>query len=441
MERDNTYKDLLKTNADGSYVKRGDRIEIDATKLTDGTINPYDFSKWLYDNSKLLTDMNQTKTGQATGSLEWTGLDLGYYMIKSTAGTIVSLDTNDKNTTVHEKNPAQTDLAFTKNVKGGTAADYAKTTYANIGEEVEFKITFNVHEYANNEYVLTDTLPGGMDYVNGSFKVEGLEGLTGKDLYSSDTFAANNKELKVTFPLTTIQELAKTVRDDDTITSKTVTVTYKAKLNKSALMSNNTEVKLNKNTAALKYDTADTAKVTAEASVKTTEFNILKYASTGETGNQTESGLAGAKFKIYTKESGGNPLILTTDIGSNIYYYNGQDQDTTGGTEITTPEDGQFTIKGLKTGEYYIEETQAPEGFNSLESRVKLTIADGTTVDYSSDDGAVEGNTLKILNQGGTKLPSTGGMGRNLIYTVGAVVFFGALILLISRNKNKNKES
>lgn len=296
-----TYKALLKnegTDDTPKYVMRGDRIVIDSTKLTDGTINPYDFSKWLYDNSKLLTDMNQTKTGQATGSLEWTGLDLGYYMIKSTAGTIVSLDTTDKEATVHEKNPAETDLAFAKKVKGGTATDYADTTYANIGGEVEFKITFNVHEYANNEYVLTDTLPNGMDYVADSFKVEGLGGLTGTDLYTSDTFAANNKELKVTFPLTTIQELAKSIRDYDTITSKTVTVTYKAKLNNSADMSNNTEVKLNKNAAALKYDTAEAAKVTAEASVKTTEFNILKYAS-GD--NNTEVKLAGAKFKIYTQ--------------------------------------------------------------------------------------------------------------------------------------------
>lgn len=447
LKVDNIYKALLKyegTDEAPKYVMRGDRIVIDASKLTNGEINPYDFSKWLFDNVGLLENMNQEKTGLATGNLQWTGLDLGYYMIKSTAGTIVSLDTTDTDATVHEKNPAESDLAFSKKVKGGTAEDFADTTYANIGEEVEFKISFNVHEYANNEYVLTDTLPTGMDYV-GSFAVKNDDVDLDNNKYTVDTaLDENSRNLKVTFPLKTIQELAKEYRDDTTDSKKpkTITITYKAKLNNSAAMSNDKGVNLNKNEAVLQYDTGEAAVVKAEASVKTTDFNVFKYANTGE--NQTE-GLAGAKFKIYTQPTGGNPLIFTTKTDEdNIYYYEKEDTASApeNGTEITTPDGGQFTIKGLKTGEYYIEETQAPEGFNSLDNRVKLIIADDNgNVSYTAEGGNIEGNTIKILNQGGTKLPSTGGMGRTLIYTLGGIIFFAALVLLISRNRSKGTQN
>ncbi|MDD7306735.1 MAG: SpaH/EbpB family LPXTG-anchored major pilin [Peptoniphilaceae bacterium] len=416
------YKALL--------VKKGNSYIVDTNFLTEE--NVYEFSKWLYDNSDQLEDMKQQKKAESDANIEWTNLDLGYYMIKSSAGTIVSLTSTDKEATVKEKNPTEALMDFSKKVKGGTASDFAESTYADIGENLTFKLSFTVpelHKNANSAYVLTDKLPAGLDYVS-DFSIKVGQTDLDKSKYTVDKdLSSANRDLSVTFPVDTIKELAK--KEDQN--ERTVTITYVAKLNTQASISNDKAIVLNENTANLAYDKDKS--IEKKAAVKTTDFNIYKY-----TGENTP--LKDATFKIYRQENGGEALKFSQDSGKQEYFY-----DTNGSDSISTDSTGKFLIKGLKTGKYYIEETKAPDGYNPLEGRISLNIEESEnepkslsyTVGGTGSQG--EDNTVKIKNETGKKLPDTGGMGRTLIYTVGAIVFFVALIILVSRNKNKQRNA
>ncbi|MGO1580307.1 MAG: SpaA isopeptide-forming pilin-related protein [Peptoniphilaceae bacterium] len=468
------YQKLKKVNGQGNPITNKDgKIIIDAEPLRNGTINPYDFSIWLQDKTtNFVKEGNElTATSDNDTSIVWSGLQLGYYMVKSDAGTVVSLTTTDKTADVYEKNIMP---KLTKQVKGGTATDFADLTYANIGEELEFKITFDVHNHANTVYTLKDIVPKGIDVTdNNSVSVT----IAGQDitLYDNGTVPSpvpenaypyevnkkftdgttdGTKELEIKFPLKTIQAIADSIRtDDNTVdestkdTKKTITITYKGKLNNNANMSNHTtfsDDNVNRNNAELAYDPSTSIDpITADADVRTTEFQIKKFAI--KDGN--EQVLENAKFKIYTEEenskgTAGTPLKFSKfDTGEN-YIYNSEGTVT----EITTTTSGLFSIKGLKTGTYYIEESAAPDGFNPLQKRVKLEIgADNETTPtklvYEAtiadpDTATLEDNIVKIENKSGAELPETGGMGRTIIYTAGAVIFFGALVLLIARKRS-----
>lgn len=432
---DSGFSALLMKDSSNNIVRNTNgRAVIDTDVLTntknENYINPYDFSNWLYTKTIVLVKAGDSTTATTQDNkLQWTGLELGYYMLASNTGTIVSLDTTDRVATVHEKNPDENILGFTKKVKTETDQDFAESIYANIGETLNYQISFNVDQYANKEYILTDQLPQGIDYINNSLAVTGVES---GDYTIDSNFSDTSKNLKITFPIATIRKLAEAAKTAGD--SQQVTITYKAKLNNNASISNHNGIEENKNTANLVYDTDKS--IEKSASVQTTDFNVLKY--TGETTNT----LANAKFKLYTTETGGTPLTFKQNGTNQIYYYV-VDGET---SEIITDATGTFNLKGLKTGTYYLEESKAPEGYNGLTKRIKVEIIrpseDGVNVTYKVDAKELENsNTVNVENNTGSRLPETGGMGRTLIYAIGGIVFFVALVLLISRNKNKNKQA
>lgn len=478
------YPQLKKLNSADQPIKKGEKTIIDAEPLTNPNytendensdpvnkyINPYDFSIWLQDKTDNFTNIEDEKTATEDNdkNIVWSGLQLGYYMIKSTAGTVVSLTTTDKTANVYEKNIMP---ELTKQVKVGTETEFSDLTYANIGEELEFKITFDVHKHANTEYILKDIVPKGIDVTADSLKVTlEQENMTTDNTIQKlkyeliNNFEKNNpdngeKNLEIKFPLKTIQEIAKSLRPENKTvdgenlaTKKTITITYNGKLNNNDNMSNHTEFSddnVNRNKAELVYDNTKDP-ITAHADVRTTEFQIKKFAMKGE----SEKVLENAKFKIYTEEenskgAAGTPLNFNKlDTGEN-YIYNSGGTVTEITTKVNDPnnitdKDGKFAIKGLKPGTYWIEESAAPDGFNPLQERMKLVIAEDTDNSKIKYTVTIEGNDttytttneIKIENKSGAELPETGGMGRTIIYTAGAVIFFGALVFLIARKRS-----
>ena len=60
-------------------------------------------------------------------------------------------------------------------------------------------------------------------------------------------------------------------------------------------------------------------------------------------------------------------FTATVENGLNVYT-----KSTTGTTNLVTDSNGQFKLDNIPIGDYYLEETEAPSGFNNKES-------DGTT--------------------------------------------------------------
>ena len=101
-------------------------------------------------------------------------------------------------------------------------------------------------------------------------------------------------------------------------------------------------------------------------------------------------------------------------------------------TVKTTDSSGAASFDGIANGTYYLEEIEAPAGYNQLKEPVQVTVSGGDTV-------AELTVTQPVANSTGTELPSTGGMGTTLFYTLGAILVLGAGVLLVTKKRMSEK--
>jgi LPXTG-motif cell wall-anchored protein len=154
--------------------------------------------------------------------------------------------------------------------------------------------------------------------------------------------------------------------------------------------------------------------------------------------------LANATFKLSTSvDSTAAGIELVQDkTGNNSYHVKGEGETTTI-TEVTTPDGGKITIRGLKAGTYYLHEITAPTGFNKLTHPVKIEITadenDQSKATYKINDVANAGENshqVKVENMKGTMLPETGSFG-----TIGLTILGVAVVLLGVFAPKKKKEN
>ena len=69
-----------------------------------------------------------------------------------------------------------------------------------------------------------------------------------------------------------------------------------------------------------------------------------------------------------------------------------------------------------------------------LENGNNIATMEGTTYNPANNGG------LHIVNQSGTVLPGTGGMGTTLFYIVGGGLMVAAFVLLIAKKRMENKD-
>ena len=118
----------------------------------------------------------------------------------------------------------------------------------------------------------------------------------------------------------------------------------------------------------------------------------------------------------------------------NKYRYN----KTDGNIVLTSLDKGRIDIEGLKAGTYYLKETKAPDGYNLLKKPVTITI-DSEGKIYVDGSGEVNNGDVRVQNNSGTLLPSTGGAGTTMIYLVGAVLVLGSGVVLVTKRRVKGK--
>lgn len=120
---------------------------------------------------------------------------------------------------------------------------------------------------------------------------------------------------------------------------------------------------------------------------------------------------------------------------------------STGKTEVVGTVDattGRVTFTGLGSGDYKLNETKTPAGYNTIEE-ISFTISfDSTSRKFSSSNPSISlgtDNTLEttIVNKKGSTLPSTGGIGTTIFYVVGTILILVAGVLLITK-KRMSKE-
>lgn len=450
------------------------------------------------------------------------------YILK-VAGKNITATAKSSAPTVVKKVKENTDVSDYSYTYGKTATsegttltddDYNDVADYNIGDTVPFKLYGTLPDtYADYEhyfYQFNDTLGSEFDFdidsveiaVNGS-KVDIANASTDiritKDVENSNKFYVTVEDVK---------EIAPNATD-------VITVSYNATLNSTAKIGRPGQV----NAVDLTYSSNPNEEYVPKKDDKpekpgntgtTVEDKVIVFTyeiDATKVIKNTNIPLESAKFYLYKNNTDGSRSYysgvktVTMYVGGDNPTEATEEQITAGkdlkevtksvwtevsaptgeSTEWTVPEtisklvsgkDGKFTVPGVDEGTYYLEETDAPDGYNKLENPIKLVVdantLDKTTADMTSVDrqnwqfgsegenqgekalldltlvvdsesansstdvnkGKVEFN---VENSAGSKLPSTGGMGTTLFYLGGGAMVAVAGIFLITK-KRMNKD-
>lgn len=361
----------------------------------------------------------------ANGTAGWTGLDNGYYLVTSTYGTAVSIASTPAKPaqTISEKNSENTadkDVQEKAERNGTETAWSADKNDAQIGDEIHFRTKVSIAKDTIN-LVYHDTLDSGLTWSGAATtKVFTDPDLMVELLADNYTVASgtDGETFTVTFKDDYIARL--------TAASTDVYIGYSAVLNDDAVVDSP-----QKNTANVTWgDKGKSSTTTTET--YTRRFEILKY----DGADADRKPLANARFQLYTSETAGTALTLAKNEDGSVYrVVDLSDQGASlpdgytlaQGNEIVTLASGNITIEGVDSDDYYLEETEAPVGFNKLTARVKVSVNDNNKF------------VSEIVNNSGNILPSTGGMGTTIFYIIGAVLVIGAGVILVTRRRMNEK--
>ena len=397
------------------------------------------FAKDAEDFAKGLTAL---KTHKATenGNFTFSNLEAGYYLVTSTLGTKATVGTTpgDPSPEIQEKNLAPTN---DKTVQEDSTEKYDKKNDADIGQTVNFKSTITAQPGAEN-YIFHDKMSAGLTLDKASIKVDNVAVTDGQgNDVSGDNYTVSYPSGEgtdgCTFEIAFAQSYLNTITQ-----ATTITITYSATLNENAVIAgagNPNESKLSYGDKGDGSHTPSGTTPPSETKTYTWKVDVFKYTKEGE----TETALAGATFTLSKNADGSNPIALVSK-GNNVYRV-AKTGETGTVAEITTDATGKFTIQGLDADTYYLTETAAPAGYNKLAAPIKVIIDNNGNVTYATKTTAngEYGNAvaadaslgIKVLNQSGTELPSTGGMGTTIFYVLGSILVVAAVVLLVTKKR------
>lgn len=378
----------------------------------------------------------------------------GYYLLKDKdavtgnddAATLFIVQVNGP-VTVNRKADKPT---FEKKVEDfndstGVKSDWQDSADYGVNDHVPFQLTATLPTneadfaaYKTYKLVFHDQQSAGLTFDEQSVVVKygdtlGAGSYTlGAGSYTLETPATD----KDTFDITITD--AKTVKDDKgnaiaVAAGGKFTVEYTSKLNESAAIG----ATGNPNEASLEFS------------------NNPNVGGEGNTGKTPTDKVIVFTYQLDINKTfnGGTPD--DTDLPEfTLYKFNSTTNDYTtnlGKVDITKTADGKYTasFKHVDDGKYKLVETKTPAGFNTAADTTFEITADH---DVTSDNpqltslkiNTTAGNTdtgtvvADVVNQKGSNLPSTGGMGTTVLYAAGAAIVlvaaFGIAFAVRRRN-------
>lgn len=334
----------------------------------------------------------------------------GYYLIKDKDNSltgeddvyttyIVQVSKDLKITPKADKPQSEKKVKDTNDAIGDTTGWQDSADY-DIGDDVPFQLTGTVTskyaDYKAYKFVFHDKESAGLTFNADSVKVY----VDGKQITSGYEVKAGSK----------------------------ITVEYTSQLNDKAVIGSAG----NPNTMHLEYSNNPNDDQGGETG-KTPDDTVIVFTYKTIINKVDASGAAlkGAEFKLYKVMKDGSEKEVAV---------------------VKNPEGTTFTFNGLDDGDYILRETTTPDGYNSI-SDIKFRITASHDVlsespalkDLTGDkvtgeieltaDKTAGSLTSNIVNQKGSELPETGGMGTTAMYLVGGVLVAGALLLLITKRR------
>ncbi len=277
------------------------------------------------------------------------------------------------------------------------------------GETVTFKITTTFPSFpdpnsSDNTYKIVDT-PEGLDIQGVTSILIGGQDATVQGSYDQ---SKENYTIDLSSNIGTMNENA----------GKTVVVTYEAKVTADNGYSNTANAFRNDQNLGTDSEKGYTGDV-----------KITKYEEDGNTV------LSGAEFKVYhatkTEATEGNVEALYFVLDKTGVYYLAESTEE-GATQNIVATNGSVQVKGLEEGNYWIEETKAPDGY-SINN-------DGVSVQIDANEKENVHIEKFLTDTKLAALPSTGGIGTT-IFTIGGCVIMITAAGLYFASRRKHGEN
>lgn len=387
-----------------------------------------------------------TETEESAGAgVTLTGLKDGYYFVKdkdnsldgssdSYSRYIIEIAGNDVEATAKADVPSTEKKVTDVNDTTNTMSEWQDSADYDIGDAVPFQfsstIVDNIDEY-QNAYIYTfhDIESKGL-----TFNEDSVTMTVGGDEYTDFTVVTETED-GCTFEIVT-GDLRGVAKAGDTLV-----VSYTSTLNENA----NIGSLGNTNKMYLEY----TNNPNGDGTGKTPEDTVIvfTYQVRVDKVAEKEDGepLVGAEFTLEKNVNGTWEFVDCIEL-------------TEENAETAT-----FTFRGIDDGEYRLQETKTPAGYNTISDEYvyftvvanHVAVSDAPSLESLSGnmkDGLVGSYTFvresdnedtlatKIINKSGSILPSTGGIGTTIFYIVGVVCVLGGGAVLFTRKRMSREE-
>ena len=392
-------------------------------------------------------------------SLEFTGLDLGYYLvypkgatdIKEGQQTICSLDSTMPNATVNVKATYPT-IHKEADDESVDVGQLVKFTIAGKKEEGQEEIKVKVPTttgYTKYKYIISDTWSAGLEYpteTEFNFQVKfGETTINVKPTLTKVTGTETINGFTLEFDMTKYQAYA----------GQDIVITYNLRVTKDAIIAGTTNEPTH-NSVTLTYSNnpkdAEETLTTPPVIVKlySSEIIIDKYDAENKS-----TKLSGAKFVLSKVKQDGTTVyyraldaltdgnlitskeatsttaevLVSTTAGVKLVEWT---ENINEATVLTTDSNGKAEFEGIENGTYQLVETEAPDGYNKLARPETVVIEE-------KDNKKSISMISEIANHTGNELPETGGFGTKMFIMIGSLLAVASAIILVT-NKRMSKE-
>ena len=408
--------DTLRPVADAIYkaIKSNGSIEADATS-TDGVFNDLEQGYYIIAETSL-------GDGEKTYSL----------VMVDTVENVETTVTVKKDAPTFEKKIKDTNDSGTETGDDhtGNINEWRDSADHDFNDVVDFQLTATLpadyDKYETYKLVFHDGLQDDVfTYVDGSAKI-GVNEASGdaatykKASTCEDSFTKGGT-CEMEFTIDDVKKSFPTAKAGDKIV-----IEYQAKLTENAVIGeqgnwNSDKLEYSNNVYASGEEDTDNTGETPEDDVVTFtyEFDVNKV-------DQDNDPLEGAHFTLFKDDGTGTYSEEVKEI-----------------TDVTS----KFEFKGLDAGKYKLVESLVPDGYTKaedIEFEIKAKHNDGETPqllsltvdkDTITADKASGILDVTVKNQGGAKLPSTGGIGTTLFYLGGGALVAVAGVMLITKKR------
>lgn len=371
----------------------------------------------------------------------------GYYLIKDQDGSLSGSEPYTTylvsvvgNVTIK---PKSNDVPeFEKKLKDtndstGDVSGWQDSADYDIGDYIPFRLQGTVPEdydsYKTYYYAFHDKEEAGLTFDPSSVEVH-LGDENGAIISATDYRVLTKKDSTTSDTDCTFEIVFDDLKNVTGVTANsTITVTYKSKLNDNAVLGAHGNV----NQAKLEY--SNNPRGSGTGTTPWDNVIVFTYKVVVNKIDQDNNSLEGAEFTLTKKINGADDFVQSMTI----------DADNK----------ALFTLSGLDDGEYTLTETKTPAHYNTI-SPITFTVNAEHEIEWISTRDNVltslSGNKVigeitfdvdktagslstNVVNNIGTTLPGTGGIGTTIFYVVGGGLMVAAAILLITKKRMENR--